>query len=86
MIASRRPSVVGSSPLTRGKLLMDGIESDRAGLIPAHAGKTKVSEDLLYGPHGSSPLTRGKPALKPTHILDWRLIPAHAGKTQFSVL
>ena len=32
----------GSSPLTRGKLLMTGNAVKRIGLIPAHAGKTPV--------------------------------------------
>ena len=32
--------LVGSSPLTRGKLLMTGNAVKRIGLIPAHAGKT----------------------------------------------
>ena len=33
---------VGSSPLTRGKLAVNTITKARAGLIPAHAGKTKL--------------------------------------------
>ena len=32
--------VTGSSPLTRGKLLDDGVQFRAHGLIPAHAGKT----------------------------------------------
>ena len=32
----------GSSPLTRGKLLERGCNPARAGLIPAHAGKTEL--------------------------------------------
>ena len=31
---------MGSSPLTRGKLLGAGVEDTEIGLIPAHAGKT----------------------------------------------
>ena len=31
----------GSSPLTRGKLCFRGPEIGGAGLIPAHAGKTR---------------------------------------------
>ena len=30
----------GSSPLTRGKLVVIGRPSSKTGLIPAHAGKT----------------------------------------------
>ena len=37
---SRRPSASGSSPLTRGKLELDGLQVIAEGLIPAHAGKT----------------------------------------------
>ena len=33
----------GSSPLTRGKLLNGDLGRVALGLIPAHAGKTKVS-------------------------------------------
>ena len=36
----RRSRPRGSSPLTRGKLARRGCRSLRAGLIPAHAGKT----------------------------------------------
>ena len=39
--ASSSPSFrVGSSPLTRGKLIAGGVVLDDLGLIPAHAGKT----------------------------------------------
>ena len=30
----------GSSPLTRGKLILDSVPRGHGGLIPAHAGKT----------------------------------------------
>ena len=36
-----RPLVEGSSPLTRGKQLLLGLQSDPFRLIPAHAGKTR---------------------------------------------
>ena len=32
----------GSSPLTRGKLLVAVVEGGAQGLIPAHAGKTRM--------------------------------------------
>ena len=32
----------GSSPLTRGKLTLDSIPRGKRGLIPAHAGKTRL--------------------------------------------
>ena len=37
----RREMFRGSSPLTRGKLTKDAALKERAGLIPAHAGKTR---------------------------------------------
>ena len=40
MIASRSPSVVGSSPLTRGKRWGAPRNATHRRLIPAHAGKT----------------------------------------------
>ena len=39
---STRSSTVGSSPLTRGKLLSSFCVGDGGGLIPAHAGKTEA--------------------------------------------
>ena len=39
---STRSSPVGSSPLTRGKLLSSFCVGDGGGLIPAHAGKTEA--------------------------------------------
>ena len=32
---------MGSSPLTRGKLACELVDGGTAGLIPAHAGKTR---------------------------------------------
>ena len=37
----------GSSPLTRGKLRIDGTDTEDEGLIPAHAGKTDRRTPLL---------------------------------------
>ena len=49
----------GSSPLTRGKLLERGRNPARAGLIPAHAGKTRGRQrgHLQVGAH---PRSRGE--------------------------
>ena len=52
-----------------------------AGLIPAHAGKTKARAMPAIITDGSSPLTRGKPEPLPGLVVENRLIPAHAGKT-----
>ena len=39
------PILVGSSPLTRGKLLVALSAGDAGGLIPTHAGKTRCSPE-----------------------------------------
>ena len=49
----------GSSPLTRGKLLMRTNENLVGGLIPAHAGKTSSSGRLTLGT-GAHPRSRGE--------------------------
>ena len=51
----------GSSPLTRGKLLVAVVERGLQGLIPTHAGKTRYSQvrDRAYPAH---PHSRGENA------------------------
>ena len=49
----------GSSPLTRGKLDTVVRETNREGLIPAHAGKT-VSEVMVNVPVQAHPRSRGE--------------------------
>ena len=71
----------GSSPLTRGKPTCPSWTTTRAGLIPAHAGKTGASPSSATSGEGSSPLTRGKQACLSDTPYRSRLIPAHAGKT-----
>ena len=60
-IASRASWLVigGSSPLTRGKLLMTGNAVKRIGLIPAHAGKT-LSGSARANPRRAHPRSRGE--------------------------
>ena len=41
--SSSASAVVGSSPLTRGKLALHDLVVDQTGLIPAHAGKTALA-------------------------------------------
>ena len=53
-------AVSGSSPLTRGKLLVAVVGEPLRGLIPAHAGKTAAGIASIALTQGSSPLTRGK--------------------------
>ena len=40
LVVWRDADAAGSSPLTRGKRLLVGVEAQGRGLIPAHAGKT----------------------------------------------
>ena len=72
---------VGSSPLTRGKLVSSGGARGSPRLIPAHAGKTSIAWARRSTTTGSSPLTRGKHDPVRTLARRLRLIPAHAGKT-----
>ena len=51
---------LGSSPLTRGKYGAGEFRLDKAGLIPAHAGKIQIQVLKAHLGDGSSPLTRGK--------------------------
>ena len=75
------PISSGSSPLTRGKHDRVRPREGRAGLIPAHAGKT-ITLGILKRPScGSSPLTRGKHPVNRLPMVVIGLIPAHAGKT-----
>ena len=71
----------GSSPLTRGKRYLVQPGDPVGRLIPAHAGKTKLTRNVACVACGSSPLTRGKRVVSLGRVLRCRLIPAHAGKT-----
>ena len=71
----------GSSPLTRGKQQQQRTNTNKHGLIPAHAGKTGPGLGGPSADSGSSPLTRGKPRILIFLSVLLRLIPAHAGKT-----
>ena len=51
--------MVGSSPLTRGKLVKSGHEGGRDGLIPAHAGKTERRARTAL-PGRAHPRSRGE--------------------------
>ena len=59
MTATRR----GSSPLTRGKRSRVRLSSLVAGLIPAHAGKTRM-RTLSISPSRAHPRSRGENAKK----------------------
>ena len=49
----------GSSPLTRGKPFLDLVPAEAAGLIPAHAGKTRPRRTHPR-PRGAHPRSRGE--------------------------
>ena len=49
----------GSSPLTRGKRLLDPLEDVRERLIPAHAGKTPT-DPMVSSPASAHPRSRGE--------------------------
>ena len=49
----------GSSPLTRGKLPLNGDEGSGGGLIPAHAGKNAVRR-IEQNQEGAHPRSRGE--------------------------
>ena len=55
----RRANVSGSSPLTRGKLGGVGDDKHASGLIPAHAGKTRLAVRLA-SELGAHPRSRGE--------------------------
>ena len=59
IVASRRPSVMGSSPLTRGKLTLHALGVALLGLIPAHAGKTR-GWSVVPQASGAHPRSRGE--------------------------
>ena len=53
----------GSSPLTRGKLMLGAIMGGAGGLIPAHAGKTPARSSGC-GQGGAHPRSRGENGLR----------------------
>ena len=53
------PIFLGSSPLTRGKQGRGGCEGGEAGLIPAHAGKTRPGDRTMRQPR-AHPRSRGE--------------------------
>ena len=74
--------LVGSSPLTRGKLPAASRQLPGHGLIPAHAGKTHLPGRAAYQA-GAHPRSRGENQEGGQVAgLGLGLIPAHAGKTR----
>ena len=78
----RGRSSPGSSPLTRGKRVDAHGRVQRAGLIPAHAGKTRGRPDSVVAEQ-AHPRSRGEnPRWCRAGRRGGGLIPAHAGKTR----
>ena len=65
---------LGSSPLTRGKPSAAWLARPAAGLIPAHAGKTRWSCCAALG-HGAHPRSRGE------NSVFWRLVSVISGSS-----
>ena len=55
---------MGSSPLTRGKLIDSGVGGGRGGLIPAHAGKTRT-QFSIRAMQRAHPHSRGENVTRP---------------------
>ena len=73
---------LGSSPLTRGKLLVGAGDNLTGGAHPRSRGENEDFYSESERRRGSSPLTRGK-LQRVLNLLDNAgLIPAHAGKTE----
>ena len=64
----------GSSPLTRGKRAREVSSVFPAGLIPAHAGKTRASTSL-------STTTRAHPRSRGENSVSWTPPPSHTGSS-----
>mgnify|MGYP000977043823 CR=1 FL=1 len=71
----------GSSPLTRGKLILSLAVIVLVLAHPRSRGENRGRATRFMGDAGSSPLTRGKRDLLQGQVELVRLIPAHAGKT-----
>ena len=74
-------SLLGSSPLTRGKLNVSGVRASAAAAHPRSRGENLPISQERMTPSGSSPLTRGKRVSVSREPRSRGLIPAHAGKT-----
>ena len=78
---ARAALMLGSSPLTRGKLHERGHDELARGAHPRSRGENIKLPGRTGAFLGSSPLTRGKRLHPRGRNLARRLIPAHAGKT-----
>ena len=74
----------GSSPLTRGKRLVELAGEVRGLAHPRSRGENTAIVPRGTTVRGSSPLTRGKLVATSVDAMSCGLIPAHAGKTTFS--
>ena len=74
-------ALVGSSPLTRGTLLIRNSESFKFRFIPAYAGNSRWPWIRRISNPGSSPLTRGTHKNIVHRAFLERFIPAYAGNS-----
>ena len=72
----------GSSPHTRGALILKSIYSAAPRIIPAYAGSTAMNVWKAAFSPGSSPHTRGALTPPSAPVLLCRIIPAYAGSTR----
>ena len=76
--------MLGSPPLTRGKVTQVQLASALSGITPAYAGKSQNGMAILIGLLGSPPLTRGKVYRQREYKSKEGITPAYAGKRYFS--
>ena len=60
----------GSSPLTRGKHVLVGVDAPHLGLIPAHAGKTRLAASS-WTARRAHPRSRGENLDNPDGLPEW---------------
>ena len=78
--AATAAKITGSSSLTRGKLVDEGVDNGRDGLIPAHAGKTSPSR-VTTTHTWAHPRSRGEnPLMRFTDLLEQGSSPLTRGK------
>ena len=79
-------AVMGSSPLTRGKLGNKVATAKQPQAHPRSRGENTRPASIDGWSMGSSPLTRGKQVRERVCLRPGGLIPAHAGKTVASMV
>ena len=78
----KKQSILGSSPLARGKVPSGSTFNGKPRIIPACAGKSYTAKNNNEGNNGSSPLARGKVETLFKNSANVGIIPACAGKSR----